>query len=276
MAPLALALVLTAACTHAVWNLFAKRAAGVRHFVLLYSAFAVVLWSPVAVVVPWPPPTTPFVAGLVGTAAVHLVYSLLLQHSYRVADLSLVYPVVRGTGPLLAFVGAVLVLGERPTPLSVLGAALVATGVFMLAGGRANLQAALLGVVTGALVASYTVLDGWLVKHLGLSPVLVDFVGNLARVLFLAPVALRGPGLRADLRAGWKEALIVATLAPLGYVLVLTATRLAPISHVAPARELSMLVATWLGGRVLGEADTRRRVGASALVVAGVICLAMA
>ena len=82
--------------------------------------------------------------------------------------------------------------------------------------------------------------------------------------------------LRAELvRYRW-EMLAVAVLGPLGYILVLTAMQLAPIGHVAPARELSMLVAAWLGGRVLGEGDNGRRIGASALIVVGVVTLASA
>lgn len=277
MPPVALALVLVAAVTHATWNLLAKRAARVRHFVFLYSCMAVALWSPVLLFVDAPEPGARVIVALVGTAAIHLAYSLMLQYAYSVADLSLVYPVIRGTGPLLAFLGATLFLGERPTPLSLLGAAFVVAGVFLLTGGRTNLRGAGVGVATGSLVAGYTVWDAWAVKTVGVPPLLVDFAGNLLRVITLAPRALRDRAtLRHDLRAAWFPALSVAVLGPLGYVLVLTAITLAPVSHVAPARELSMLVAAWFGGRVLHEGDTRRRLIASALLVAGVVSLASA
>ena len=82
------------------------------------------------------------------------------------ADLSVVYPVVRGTGPLLAFVGAAVFLGERPSRLAAGGASLVVLGVFLLSGGRTNRSGILVGVATGALVASYTLWDGWAVKSL--------------------------------------------------------------------------------------------------------------
>src|SRR5204862_149839 len=81
---------------------------------------------------------------------------------------------------------------------------------------------------------------------------LVDYVGNVFRVPFLLPSALRDRrGFREVWRAQWRAALVVAVLGPLGYVLVLYAVRLAPISHVAPAREVSMLFAALLGGRLL-------------------------
>ncbi len=276
MPPLALALVLTAACTHATWNLYAKRAAKVRHFVFLYSLGAVVLWLPLAWAVGLPAWTISVAVALMGTAILHLAYSLMLQHSYAAADLSLVYPVIRGTGPLLAFVGATVVLHERPSALAVAGALLVVAGVFLLTGGRTNLRAAGLGLATGALVAAYTVWDGWAVKTVGVPVVLVDFAGNLLRVLSLGPRALADrEQLRADAREAWRPALVVSVLGPLGYLLVLQAVTIAPVSHVAPARELSMLVAAWLGGRALGEGDLRRRLLASAVVVAGVVCLAL-
>lgn len=277
MPPAALALVLVAAVTHATWNLLAKRAATVRNFVFLYSAMAVALWTPAVAFVPPPALDGRVVVALVGTAAIHLAYSLMLQYAYSVADLSLVYPVIRGTGPLLAFVGAACFLGEVPTPRSLLGAGLVVAGVFLLTGGRTNARGAAVGVATGGLVAGYTVWDAWAVKTVGVPPLWVDYAGNVLRVVTLAPRALRDrAALAADLRAAWFPALAVAVLGPLGYILVLTAVTLAPVSHVAPARELSMLVAAWLGGKVLHEGDTRRRLVASGLLVGGVVCLASA
>ena len=112
------------------------------------------------------------------------------------------------------------------------------------------------GAATGALIAGYTLIDGYAVKVLLLSPILVDYVGNCFRLPFLLPAALRDRAGFADVwRAQWRSAIVVAVLGPLGYVLVLYAMRLAPLSHVAPAREVSMLFAALIGGRLLGEGD---------------------
>ncbi len=273
----ALALVLVAACTHAIWNLYAKRAAASRHFVWAYSAMATVLWAPGLAIVALPTASWVVLAALLGTGVLHVAYSLALQRAYALADLSVVYPVVRGTGPLLAFIGAAAFLGERPSLLAAGGAALVVLGVFLLSGGRTNRSGLLAGVATGALVAAYTLCDGWAVKSLLLAPLLVDWAGNAFRVAALAPRTWRERDtLRAELAQYRWEMLAVAVLGPLGYILVLSAMQLAPIGHVAPARELSMLVAAWLGGRVLGEGHTGRRLGASVLIVAGVVALARA
>src|SRR5690242_12118187 len=123
MPPLALCAVLLAAVTHASWNIAAKRAAACKHFVWIYSVGAVIVWAPVVV---WLLISTRPSFGalqwlaLLGTAGLHLGYSLSLQAGYRLADLSVVYPVARGTGPMLSFIGAVLLLGEQPGALSAL------------------------------------------------------------------------------------------------------------------------------------------------------------
>ncbi|MDP2307811.1 MAG: DMT family transporter [Pseudomonadota bacterium] len=287
----ALAMVLVAACTHACWNLLAKRAAVCERFVWLYSFMAVVLWAPAVAGVlvalahegPLEGSFGPVEGGaLVGTAVLHAAYSIGLQRAYRVGDLSLVYPIVRGVGPLLSFFGAVALLGEKPSIYAAMGAFAVVAGVFLLAGGPRVLRAGAdrrgvsEALVAGVFVAAYTLWDGWAVKVLALSPIVIDYTGNAFRFALLTPDAWRErASLRAELSRWWREALGVAVLGPLGYILILSAMRLAPVSHVAPAREVSMLVGAWLGARMLKEGEGPRRIAASALLVAGVFALAL-
>ncbi len=137
MPPLALLAVLLAAATHATWNLYAKRAAKSQHFVWMYSVASVVLYTPI---VAWilhfhrPQFELEHWLALLATGVLHLGYSLVLQAGYRASDLSLVYPIARGSGPLLSFFGAVLLLGEHATWLSVLGVVLVVAGIVLGAG----------------------------------------------------------------------------------------------------------------------------------------------
>ena len=289
----ALALVLVAAMLHALWNVAAKKAGGNHHFALISVLITCVLWAPVALwfglhewlrwgVREW--------AVLLVSAVVHVLYFTVLLTGYRKADLSVVYPVARGSGPLLAAAAAVLLLGERLSALGTAGVIAVCTGVFLVAGGPAlwrqshdaarrprTLAGLRWGALTGALIASYTVIDGYAVKVLLIGPVLVDYVGNLLRVPILLPAALRDlPGLRRAWRGQWRYALVVATLGPLAYVLVLYAVTMAPLSHVAPAREVSMLFAAMLGGRLLGESDRGLRFVGAACMAAGVVALATA
>jgi drug/metabolite transporter (DMT)-like permease len=292
MPPIALALVLTAALLHALWNISAKKAGGNHHFALLSVLMTVVLWAPVALwfgvdewrrwgLIEW--------AALGASALVHVLYFTVLLTGYRKADLTVVYPVARGSGPLLASVGAVLLLGETITLLGGLGIVAVCGGVFMIAGGprlfrggddaahHKALSGVRWGALTGALIAGYTLIDGYAVKVLLIGPVLVDYVGNVLRVPILAPAAVRDwHGFVEASRLQWKHALVVAVLGPLAYIFVLYAVKMAPLSHVAPAREVSMLFAALIGGRLLGEGDRALRLVGAAFIAMGVIALATA
>jgi len=287
----ALALVSAAALLHALWNVAAKKAGGSHHFVLMSAGLVMLVWAPLGIWVAldelgrwggreW--------ALVWGSGFAHLLYFNVLLKGYRVSDLSVVYPVARGTGPLLSAVVSLLVLGETMGLGGAMGVAAVCGGIWLIAGGpalwrdahdparRARVQAGLLwGAMTGVLIATYTVIDGYAVKVLLVSPILVDYFGNLVRIPFMLPKCWRDRAAwPAAWRSQWRHALVVATLGPLAYVLVLYAARLAPLSHVAPAREVSMLFAAMLGGRLLGEADRGLRLLGAAGMSAGVALLA--
>ena len=279
----ALCLVLLAAVTHASWNISAKFAAESRHFVWLFSAGSVLVYGPIVIgilLVEQPQFGARHWLSLAATSVLHLLYSLSLQKGYRLSDLSVVYPIARGTGPLLSFIGAAILLGESPTAQSVLGLLLIVAGILLVAGlighhERAPGVGVLYGLMTGVLIAAYTLNDGWAVKVLLISPFVIDFTGNLFRMLVLAPRAWRErEQVALEARVYRRPVIIVSVLGPLGYILVLFAMRLAPVSHVAPARELSTLVGAWFGSRLLRESSGPWRIAGAALIVAGVICLA--
>ena len=289
----ALALVLAAALLHALSNVAAKRAGGNHHFVLMGALMIVLLWAPVGLWAAWGEVNRwgRLEWGLVlASGLTHLLYFNVLLKGYRVADLTVVYPVARGTGPLLTALVASLVLDERLGLSGVLGLLGVTAGIWLVAGGplpggrhaadaqaRARVRAGLLwGALTGVLIAGYTVIDGYAVKVALLSPILVDYFGNLLRIPFMLPSVWRDrDGWRPAWRSQWRYALVMATLSPLAYVLVLYAAQRAPLSHVAPAREVSMLFAALLGGRLLGEADRGWRLAGAASLALGVAALAV-
>ncbi len=282
----ALALVLGAALLHATWNLAAKRAAHATHFMWLSAVLAAMLYAPVVL---WILATTPVTFGwreavaCAASAVVHFGYNAARQTAYRVADFSVVYPIARGSGPLLSFTAAVLLLGEKPSLLALLGLLLIVVGVLAISGGRAwfsahrggvDLRGVLWGLIAGAFVAGYTVIDGWAVRYLLMSPFVVDICGNLLTAAVLARRAWREPGeVRSQWRQYWPQIVTVATLGPIGYIAVLFAMKLAPVSHVAPAREVSMMIAAFFGAKLLDEGDVVRRVAYAGLIAAGVICL---
>jgi uncharacterized membrane protein len=120
------------------------------------------------------------------------------------------------------------------------------------------------------------VVDGYAVKVVLVSPILVDYFGNFVRLAFLLPSVLRDPVQARSLwRVQWKYAAVVGIISPVSYVLVLYAMQVAPLSHVAPAREVSMLFAALLGGQLLGEGDRIVRFFGAACIGVGVMALAL-
>ena len=287
----ALALVLVAALLHASWNILAKKTGGSRHFIWMGGVLIAVIYAPLAAWLGWrevPRWQAREWAFVCASGLLHLLYFEVLLKGYRVSELTVVYPVARGTGPLISSLVAVAVLGETMSLAGALGVLSICLGVFVIAGGPALLRApqdpgrrarvhagVFWGAATGAFIAGYTVLDGYSAKRLAIAPLLLDYFSNLARLPFMLPTALRDPaGAREAWRRYWKYGVVVAVVSPLAYILVLFAMRLAPISHVAPAREVSMLFAALIGGRLLGEGDRRSRIAGAALMGGGVALLA--
>jgi drug/metabolite transporter (DMT)-like permease len=309
----ALALILVAAVAHASWNLFSKQAsaAGAACFVWLMSVAAVVIYAPaVAVSMAVSPPhlTARSWVFLAGTAVLQTGYFLFLQRGYRHGDLSVVYPVGRGTGALLAALAGIAVLGERPGPAGLAGIVLLVAGVIVIglpartgadraagraagtAGGpstgpgRAGLPGAgtvapgaiLLAVVTGIFIASYTLWDKVAVTSVGNPPLLQDYASLAGMAVALAPFALADS---ARARRVWqdyrRQVLGAAVLSPLAYVLVLAAMSFTSVSAVAPAREISVLFGVLLGRQRLGEGGLARRLTGAAAIVLGIIALAI-
>jgi drug/metabolite transporter (DMT)-like permease len=141
-----------------------------------------------------------------------------------------------------------------------------------------RLQAGLLwGVITGACIAGYTVVDGWAVRGLQLDPVLYYALGLLMRTVLLAPQALRDTGrLAREWKKNARYVVGVGLLSPLAYTLILYALTQAPLVYVAPAREISMLLGVVIGAALLKEVLTGRRVLGAASMVLGVVLLAIA
>jgi drug/metabolite transporter (DMT)-like permease len=286
----ALALVLVAAVLHASWNFWVKKAQiHPLAFSLLCSLVSTVAYAPF---VWW------FfrdrglgIHGLswlwiAASCVIHNLYFFVLQRGYARSDLSIVYPLARGTGPLLSAVGAMLWLGERPSFYSVCGLLLVVCGTFIIAGGVGLLdrkkvasdkvRAGLFwGTITGGCIATYTLLDGYAVKYLLIAPLVFDWICAPLRGAMLLPIVIHQ---KVDLglawRQGWPYIMGVGVVSPLAYILVLSAMQMAPISHVAPAREVSMLIAAFLGAKLLNEGELRRRLLGAAFIAAGVAALA--
>lgn len=292
MTPTAFSLIVLAGLIHAGWNIVAKKAGGDARFAFFIALLVMVVWAPLGwwvgrTEVPrWGPTEWGFV---LASGVLHVVYFVVLLRGYRKADLTVVYPLARGSGPLLSSLVAIVFLGERISVLGLAGIAGVVCGVFLIAGGPRLLRAAsdpaararvhkgiFYGLLTGLMIASYTLVDGYAVKWVLMSPILLDYMGNFVRVALLAPTVLRDRATAWQLwQKQWRHALVVATFSPVAYVLVLYAMQEAPLSHVAPAREVSMLFAALIGGHLLGEGDRFMRVLGAVLIAGGVVALGL-
>lgn len=290
MSALALSLIILAALIHAGWNLMAKRAsvAGPA-FVFAYSCIIGLAYLPVALLqwrqhdTGWP---VELLACIVLSGLLHVAYNLFLQRGYQVADLSVVYPIARGTGPLLSTLAAFVLLGEDPTPAGLTGLAAIITGILLISTqGRlakfrepAALRGVRWGLITGASIACYTVVDAYGVKVLGMEPLLFFWLSNVVHVLAMLPwVIPQAPRTMRAMRGHWRLAIGVGVLSPLSYILVLQALKLgAPLSLTAPTREMSMMVGTLLGALILREAVGRWRLIGCLVMIVGVALLAQA
>lgn len=279
----AMLLIAIAAVAHASWNLFSKQAAaaGTIAFVWMITALGTAIFAPMLAVdlaVTHPHLRALVWVFLAGTALLHIGYFLALQHGYKAGDLSLVYPLARGSGLLLSSFAAIPLYTEHPGPAGVAGILLISGGVIVLSlpGGTAIRGVAGLGygLLTGLFIAGYTLWDKYAVANLHVPPLLEEVSAGAGVALVLAPLAMRST---ARLRLLWREhrgqVVGAAILSPLAYILVLTALVFSPVSSIAPAREVSVLVGVMLGRRLLGEQNLGRRLAAAAAITAGVAAI---
>jgi drug/metabolite transporter (DMT)-like permease len=212
----------------------------------------------------------PGVGFMAGSGALHVGYYVSLQRSYATGDLSVVYPLARGTGPVLSVTGAIVFLGERPSGVALAGGALIVLAIFSLvAGSTRGIGPALL---TGLFIAVYTVWDAHAVNALHQPPIVYFWGAELIRATLLAPFARE---VRATWDANRRAILGVGIFSPLAYVLVLFALTIAPITLVAPVRESSVVIGALLGAGVLGEGSLGRRVVAAVAIALGIVALAV-
>ena len=290
MSSTALFLVLTAAVLHAVWNIAAKRVGGGSYvFVFCYASASAVIWLPLGpgvLLVNGTGPTTALLTATLLSGALHIVYGLALQTGYRKADLSVVYPVARGTGPLLTMLFAIWILADRPGSVAIVGGFVVVAGVAVVASARSSSgpdrhrasrwRGVRWGAVTGAAIASYTLWDDHAMTHLALLPIPYFSLSTVWQAALMAP-GLRGR--RTELvwvvRAHWRETLCVAVLSPLAYVLVLQAMTTTSVALVAPARESSIVVGSLLAWKLFHEPAPVRKFAGAVVVVVGIALIAV-
>jgi drug/metabolite transporter (DMT)-like permease len=277
-------LIALGAIAHATWNLTLKRV-GQAPSALLWLTFVVgaIAFAPMGIA---SLATAQFEWWWVAFATVcgifEVAYFLLLQRGYRVGDVSLVYPIARGTGPMLSVVGAVVLLGETPSSLALLGVVVIITGIAVigLAGSRGptkpGAKSIVYGLAVGVLIASFTVWDGWSVGTLELPPVGYYWIALVAQAVLFIPSAFpKDVSLKDTIRRYPVPILTIGVLGPASYILALTAIQLSSVSLVAPAREISVVLVALGGGLLFREPHMGQRLIGSAIVLSGVVLLAI-
>jgi drug/metabolite transporter (DMT)-like permease len=285
MSGLALCLILISALFHATWNYISKKVCGGPIFIWMFSGIATLIYLPfmlytlVSSKIDW---GLPSLLIILCSACLHLTYFILLDKGYKIGDLSVIYPLARGTGPLLSLVIAVSFLKERPTLLAICGALFIVIGTVIIAGNSFTLSgpnsrnSILYALLCGVSIASYTISDKLAVSTLMIPPLLMDWCTNFGRFLLLTPYASNK---RNQVKELWtrhkRETTAVAVLSPLAYILVLTAMVFSPVSYIAPAREISILIGTIMGVKLLSEGSMRIRLAGAAMMVAGLAALSL-
>jgi drug/metabolite transporter (DMT)-like permease len=268
----ALALVLAAAVLHAGWNVLLRGSEDVEARTAVVLGLSVLLFAPVAAAtwsVSWA--VAPYAAA---SAALEGAYFALLVVAYRRRELSVVYPVARGSAPLLVLLGTAVVLGRHVSAGAAIGVCLVAVGVVLVRGIRRGAGGVLVALAIGCAIAGYTLIDKDGLQHAATFPYLELVLTPVALVALPVVAARRGiPVLRAEL--GWS-ALLTAVASFGAYALVLAALRLAPAPEVAAVRETSIVLAALLAAAFLRERVGVERLAGVAVVAGGVALIALA
>ncbi len=271
---LATVLALSAAVLHAGWNLAIKQSGD--RFLALWGQFTLAGAIGLVIVLAvggfpahgW---TWVMISG-----CVHVPYCWFLARAYDHGDFSLVYPMARGGGALLAAIGGLLLLDDRLSPLGIAAIVTIAAGLFLLAG-RVRGPELTAALVVAATIGAYSVSDAHGIRSTD-TPLyaLASFAGTGVTTTAFGLATGRGAAMATAMRTNWRRYLVLGVASAVTYGLVQLAFRRAPVGYVTALRESSVVIAAFAGSRVLGESAGRRRVMASSVVVLGLVTLVVA
>jgi len=276
MSLLVIALVLGSAVLHASWNAMLRSGADRLWSMSVMCAACAVLAAPVALIAPMPAPESwPYLAG---SAAVQVLYALFLVRAYRTGLLAHVYPIARGTAPLLVTLGAAAVAGEQLAPLGLMGVVLVSGGIMAIAFGRGRPDAASIAaaVATGVFIAAYMLIDGLGVRLSG-HPIgyaaWQDVVAGAPMPLAYLAIRRQWPALAWTGELG--KAVGGGAISVTAYGVVIWAMSRSAMGQVSALRETSILFAALIGAVFLKERLTARRLLGAAMIAGGAVALSV-
>lgn len=277
MTPIIVALVLTAAVLHASWNALVKSSGRPEFNIIAIQAVGAAICLCIAPFVPLP--NSQSWPMIIASVIIHNFYYLTLSQSYRVGDLSQVYPLFRGLAPILVMIGAGVFASEWLPLQSMFGILIVSFGVMSLAftsrlTGKMPRAALIWGLLTAVLIAAYTVVDGLGVRAAG------NPISYIVWLFILEPIPIglwllcyRRNQWFAEIRAGYQTIIIGGCAASLAYGLVIFAMSLGAMGIVSSLRETSVIFAAIIGSVFLKESFGRQRIIAAVLVALGVVIL---
>ncbi len=262
---------------HASWNLLVKLDLDRFLALLLISCVMGIMGALMLMVFPWPKAESyPYV---IASGLLHTGYNMFLARSYRTGDLSQVYPIARGTAPLLTFIGAWVLAGEAVTGIGSLGILLLVLGIWLTARPgaksiRLDGMTLFFALGTSGFIAAYTLVDGFGARSSGSASAYAGLLFLLDAVFMIAVALMtRGPRAFAQVLPSWKSGATGAVLSAGAYWIVIWAMSLAPIAAVAALRETSILFVMLMSAVFLKEKVTGLRLLGATLIVLGAVAL---
>ena len=270
-----LLIVLVGALLHASWNALVKSSTDKTLDTALIHVLCSVLALPVCLYVGPPPPASwPYIFC---SLVVHIGYYFALASAYKHGDLSLTYPLMRGTAPMLVAVASISLIEEAVSPLGWLGVACICAGVLLLGFTKAwwlHRKAIMFALVNAVLIACYTVIDAKGARSSGNVIQYVSMLFVLDGWPFAAIVFMQRKGqIWPYVRTRWPLAMGGALASIGSYAIALWAMTIAPVAMVAALRETSVLFAALIGAWFLKEVWTRQRIAGTVAIMSGVVAL---
>ncbi|NDI33892.1 DMT family transporter [Chengkuizengella sediminis] len=277
-------LILVAAFSHAIWNLLLKSSEQKEIFLWSLRVWSFIIFLPISIYF-WPEQPVSIIDWIVwglGSAILHSIYALILSKAYEKNDFTLVYPIARGTGPLIVVIVGIFILKEEVGLITLLGVSIIMFGIYVLYSGF-NLK---LGLQTlkmilqspwplfvGVAIASYTIFDKMAVAFV--PPIILNLIDNLGQIVILGnKVRLRGrKAIFEQWKKHWIKMAVAGGLAGLAYILVLIVMTEVPVSYVSPLRETSIVIGSILGFLFLKENFGVNKLLGSIIIFAGVVII---